>query len=297
MEIINHIEHYLVHLRVERRLAENTVIAYSYDLQNLASYFSLNKIQKVSLVVEADLLGFLVEMHKVGLSTRSVARVLTAIRGFFNFLVQEKKLTANPSEKIEMPAKLTKLPHLLSLAEVELLLDAPNKQTSLGQRDFAILQLFYASGLRISELANLTIDHTNLQAGVVRPRGKGDKERLVPIGKSALEALNEYIADIRPQLLKSASCDRLFLSRQGKGLSRQRLWMIIKACAKACNIRQNVTPHMLRHSFATHMLENGADLRTVQTMLGHADIATTQIYTHISTGHLKDLHKKFHPRA
>ena len=297
MEIINHIEHYLVHLRVERRLAENTVIAYSYDLQNLASYFSLKKIQQVSVVVESDLLGFLVEMHKVGLSSRSVARVLTTVRGFFNFLIHEKKLTANPSEKIEMPAKLTKLPHLLSLAEVELLLAAPNKQTILGQRDFAILQLFYASGLRISELANLTIDRTNLQMGVVRPRGKGNKERLVPIGKSALEALSEYIVDIRPQLLKPVSCDRLFLSRQGKGLSRQRLWMIIKACAKACNIRQNVTPHMLRHSFATHMLENGADLRTVQTMLGHAVISTTQIYTHVSTGHLKDLHKKFHPRA
>jgi integrase/recombinase XerD len=291
------IDLYLTHLRVERQLAVNTLDAYGHDLRLMAEHLHKAEKEHIAGVEESDLLGFLVELHKKELTSRSVARYLVVLRGLFQFLLHEKMLASDPTAEIEFPAKWQKLPHFLTLAQVDMLLSAPARATVLGMRDHAILQLFYASGLRISEMSGLTTDRINLQQGYVMPMGKGSKERVVPMGSVAIEALTEYLNESRPQLSGKRLCDRLFLSQRGTGISRQRLWEIIKACAAAAGIAINVTPHMLRHSFATHLIERGADLRMVQAMLGHADVSTTQIYTHVSRAHLQSLYKKFHPRA
>lgn len=291
------IDEYLTHLRVERQLAKNTLEAYGHDLRRMAEFLSAQKIANVSNVTEAHVLSYLVTLHEAKLTSRSVTRNLVVLRRFFRYLAAEKKIEKNPTAEIEFPARWKKLPHYLSLDQVDALLSEPDRKTVLGMRDFAIIQLFYASGLRISEMSTLTIDRLSLDHGFVRPIGKGSKERVVPMGKTAIAAINEYINEARQKLLHGKMCDRLFLSQWGRGISRPRLWEIIKACAKKAGIKINVYPHMLRHSFATHLIERGADLRIVQTMLGHADIATTQIYTHVSRAHLSELYKKFHPRA
>lgn len=291
----HHIDRFITHIRVERQLAKHTVEAYARDLRELAQSLAKQKVQDITKVEEAHLLNHLVELGKKKLSSRSSARHLVAIRRFFVFMKNEKILAKDPTAQIEFPTKWKKLPHTLSVIEVDSLLEQPDRKTELGMRDHAILQLFYASGLRISEIATLTTAQLNLQQGFVLPMGKGSKERIVPVGREAMQAITEYLDNARPRLAKGS--DRLFVSRRGDGLTRQRLWAIVKRMARKAGIRGNVTPHMLRHSFATHMLERGADLRTVQTMLGHADISTTQIYTHVDTKHLHNLYKKFHPRA
>lgn len=293
----NHIDGYLKYLRVERQLAKNTIDAYSHDLRRFAEHILGQLVANVSDISESTILSYLVMLHDSKLTSRSVARHLVALRRFFHYLVSEKKIDKNPTSQIEFPAKWRKLPYVLSLEEVDLLLAAPDQKTILGMRDHAILELFYASGLRISEISALTTDRVNLEQNVVLPMGKGSKERLVPMGRSAANAMRQYLADSRPRLASKRNTDRLFLSQWGKGISRPRLWMIIKECARRAGIKTNVTPHMLRHSFATHLIERGADLRTVQAMLGHADIQTTEIYTHVSRSHISALYKKFHPRA
>jgi integrase/recombinase XerD len=291
------IDSYLTHLKVEKHLSPNTLEAYARDLRRLAIFLTEGGITDVAFVKEADLLEFLVTLHKAAMTSRSVTRSLVTIRGFFSHLCVAKVIQADPSGKIEFPAKWKKLPHVLTMAQVDALLDQPDRRTILGLRDYAILQLFYASGLRISEIATMEVDRINLQQGFCLPFGKGSKERVVPMGATAIAALTDYLDQARGRLGRKCICDKLFLSRLGKGLSRQRLWGMIKGYAKSAGISINVTPHMLRHSFATHLIENGADIRFVQVMLGHADISTTQIYTHVSRAHLKDLYDKFHPRA
>lgn len=297
MDLDRGIDLYLNHLRVERQLSANTLEAYGRDLRRLSARLASGGKGDLAAVGEEEILSFLVSLHQEKLTSRSVARTLVAVRGLFRFLLRERHLTADPTAKITFPARWFKLPHFLTIAQIDALLGAPDRRTVLGVRDHAILQLFYASGLRISEMSALTTDRINLQQGYVMPLGKGSKERVVPMGQSAIEAITEYLDSARPQLAGKRICERLFLSQRGLGITRQRLWEIIKACARTAGIQINVTPHMLRHSFATHLIERGADLRIVQTMLGHADVSTTQIYTHVSRAHLQDLYRKFHPRA
>lgn len=296
-DIDNCIDSYLTHLRVERQLAANTLEAYGRDLRRFSDFLISKGKNDLKSIVESDILEFLVKLHDEKLTSRSVTRKLVALRNLFGFLVRREIVKNNPTAQIEFPARWKKLPRLLSLDEVDGLIAQPDRRTVLGLRDHAIIQLFYASGLRISEMAMLTIDRVNLQQGFCMPMGKGSKERVVPMGKAAIEAIGEYLKESRPKLAGKRICDRLFLSRLGRGLTRQRIWGMIKGYAKKADIGVKVTPHMLRHSFATHLIERGADLRIVQTMLGHADVSTTQIYTHVSRAHLQEMYRKYHPRA
>lgn len=291
------IDRYLTHLKVERQLAANTLEAYGHDLRCFGAHLASKRISDIGKVEERDILSFLISLHGEKLTSRSVTRYLVAMRGLFTYLLREKAIGKDPISKIEFPAKWQKLPHFLSLEQVDDLLAAPKRNTVLGIRDHAIIQLFYSSGLRISEMSALTTDRLNLQQGYVMPMGKGSKERVVPMGRDAIAALTEYLDESRPKLSGKRICDNIFLSRRGTGITRQRLWEVIKECAHKAGIKINVTPHMIRHSFATHLIERGADLRIVQMMLGHADVSTTQIYTHVSRGHIQSLYKKFHPRA
>jgi len=297
MNLDRSIDRFITHIRVERQLSPNTIEAYSRDLRFLNESLAKQGVKETEKVEERHILQFLMERGKQKISSRSAARTLVAIRRFFHFMIETKSITKDPTAQIESPSKWHKLPHVLTIEQVDNLLAQPDRSKPLGMRDHAILQLFYASGLRISEMATITLNQVNLQKGFVIPYGKGSKERAVPVGSVAITAITDYMDNARPALAKGFQSDCLFISRQGKGLTRQRLWMIVKRMARAAGITVNVTPHMLRHSFATHMLERGADLRSVQTMLGHAHISTTQIYTHVSTKHLKELYRKFHPRA
>ncbi len=290
------IDNYIRYLRIERQLAIHSVTAYSHDLREF-SIFLNTRFPDITHIEETHVLKFTISLHEKKLTSRSITRYLVVIRGFFSYLTREKIIPDNPTQHIVFPARWKKLPHVLSESEVERLLIQPNLSSQLGVRDMAILQLLYASGLRISELAHLTVGQVNFQQGFCRPFGKGSKERIVPMGTHAISAMQNYLTTVRPQMCKHHNTDRFFVSRLGKSISRQRLWEIIKIYAKKAGIAQNVTPHILRHSFATHLIEHGADLRVVQMMLGHADISTTQIYTHVSRTHLKDLIDKFHPRA
>lgn len=291
------IDFYINYLRVERQLAKNSVDAYAHDLRRLSEFLVKKGLDDASTITENDILPFLVFLGKEELTSRSVTRELVVLRGFFSFLAREKRIKNDPTSQIEFPGRWKKLPHVLSIQQVDDLLAQPDRNNILGIRDHAILQLFYASGLRISEMSGLTMDRANLQQGYCMPFGKGSKERVVPMGGVAIEAITEYLKKSRPKLAGGHLTDHIFLSRRGTKISRQRLWEIIKFYARQAGIKINVTPHMLRHSFATHLIERGADLRVVQMMLGHADISTTQIYTHVSREHLKNLYKKFHPRA
>lgn len=291
------LDKYIAYLKTEKGLAVNSIGAYSRDLTEFVDFLKQKNIDRADKIEEQDILAYLLHLNERKLGSRSITRNLVTLRGLFRFLLMEKEIGADPISKVEFPARWHKLPHVLSVEQVDDLLSQPDKRTVLGLRDYAILQLFYASGLRISELSSLTIDRINLQQGFCIPLGKGNKERIVPIGRVAIDALGKYLEDSHPKLASKKICDRLFLSQWGRGISRPRLWEIIKGYAKTSGIKINVTPHMLRHSFATHMIERGADLRTVQTMLGHADISTTQIYTHVSRKHISELYKKFHPRG
>lgn len=291
------IDEYLTNLKIEKHLSLNTLDAYGRDIGRFADFLASKNITALANVKGPDILAYLVKLHGMKLGSRSITRNLVTLRGLFKFFAREKRIKDDPTAKIEFPARWFKLPHFLSPEEVDSLLAQPDKSTILGMRDHAILELFYASGLRISEISMLTTDRVNLQQGFCRPIGKGSKERVVPIGSSAINAITEYLNESRPSLAEKRVTERLFISRKGFGISRPRLWEIIKAYAKKAGIKINVTPHMLRHSFATHLIERGADIRIVQAMLGHADISTTQIYTHVSRAHLMELYKKFHPRA
>lgn len=295
--IDEYLDRFMHFLAVEKGLAKNTLSSYGHDLQKFWHFLSAEGVTKVDEVQELHIFSFLSRLRAEGLSSRSVARTLVVIRSFFRFLLSEKIISSSPARSIESPRFRAKLPDTLSVAEVESLLDKPSLQEVLGQRDSALLHLLYATGLRVSELVAVKVGDVNLTVGYLRTMGKGSKERIIPVGEEARDRLVSYLETARPRLLKGGKSHFLFLNRSGDKLSRQGFWKIICRYAKAAGITKKITPHTLRHSFASHLLERGADLRSVQLMLGHADISTTQIYTHVTGERLKAIHKKYHPRA
>jgi integrase/recombinase XerD len=288
------LDQFMNQLKVERGLAVNTILAYNHDL---ISFFDFLKRRGVSPIQidQQDLFSFIAE-KKARLSPRSLARNLVSIRMFYRFLVSEGKINSNPARLMGIPRMYQHLPDVLSRDEVEALLLQPDTMTVLGRRDKAILEVLYATGLRVSELIGLKISNINLEAGYIRTIGKGSKERIVPMGTKAIDSLKDYVTNSRPSFLKKGEFPNLFLNSRGKPMTRQGLWKIIRNYALKAGITKTVTPHTVRHSFATHLLEGGADLRSVQIMLGHADISTTQIYTHVARERLKEIHEKYHPR-
>jgi integrase/recombinase XerD len=291
------LEQFLQHLVVERGLAPLTVEAYAHDLTGLAAFLRAAGQEQWSIVTLEDLQGYLGDLEQQGVGPRSRARKLSAVRQFFRFLLRENLTDHNPLEWLDSPKLPKGLPKVLGLEEVERLLAAPDPTTPLGQRDDAMLELLYATGLRVSELVGLTVPQLDLRRGVVRVLGKGAKERLVPMVFQAVEKIQLYLQHIRPVLLKNQRSQRLFLNRSGTGLSRQGFWKILKGYARQAGLPPHLSPHTLRHSFATHLLWQGADLRALQLMLGHADISTTQIYTHLHTARLQEIHQQAHPRG
>jgi len=285
---------YLDYLAVERGLAENTLAAYRRDLEALDR--GLGKKRRLEQTQREDLLRHLRSMRLEGRSARSVARWLVAARRFFAYLIEEGVRTEDPTAHLDLPKAWRALPKVMSFDEVEALLAARDREEPRGLRDAAMLELLYATGLRVSELVGLKLGDVQFDAGYLRCMGKGSKERVVPMGAQADAALRAYLSTGRPEIGKRRT-DALFVNVRGSALSRQGFWKILKAHARSAGIRTPVSPHTLRHSFATHLLENGADLRSVQIMLGHADISTTQIYTHVNRERLRRLYRDFHPRA
>jgi integrase/recombinase XerD len=296
MNVDHSIDIFLNFLRVERHLSDNTLQSYGRDLRYFSEYLAKQKITSLKKVTERDVLEFIASCRKRGVKSRSIARSLVTIRSLFKFLIREKELDADPTGKIEFPKIGSRLPKTMNLEQVDALLAQPKLETDLGARDHAMLQLMYATGMRVSELVNAKLNSLNLDGGYIRVLGKGSKERIVPMGEVARRAIQDYIQHVRDKKGLSSS-EYLFITRRDRPMTRQGFWERTKLYAKKAGIKINVMPHMLRHSFATHLLERGADLRSVQTMLGHADVSTTQIYTHVSGTHLKDLYKKFHPRS
>lgn len=288
--------HFMV---VEKGLSKNTIVSYERDLKSYLTYMvKVEQIQSLNEITRIHIVHFLHHLKQQGKSAKTLARHVASIRSFHQFLLREKVTENDPSVHIETPQTERSLPKVLSLTEVEALLDAPSEKGPLPLRDKAMLELLYATGIRVSELINLNLEDLHLTMGFVRCIGKGNKERIIPIGKTATVVLEEYIKDGRPKLSsKQRQTEALFLNHHGNRLTRQGFWKILKGLAKKANIEKELTPHTLRHSFATHLLENGADLRAVQEMLGHADISTTQIYTHVTKTRLKDVYAKHHPRA
>ncbi|MGR9072398.1 MAG: site-specific tyrosine recombinase XerD [Gammaproteobacteria bacterium] len=278
----------------EHGLSQNTLSAYGSDLKIFAAWLNGKRLDQVD---SGDITNFLEERYRQGVSSRSAARVLTSLRRFYGFLIRENRLSADPTAVIESPRTGRPLPVSLSEKDVELLLQAPETSLALGHRDRTMLEMLYATGLRVSELVGLKFGEIGLRQGLVRITGKGGKERLVPIGEEALNWLEDYIASARKSILGLRQSDYLFVTRRGSAMTRQAFWHIIKRYAKKAGIRGEMSPHTLRHAFATHLLNHGADLRVVQLLLGHSDLSTTQIYTHIARERLKQLHTRFHPRG
>jgi integrase/recombinase XerD len=290
-------DQYLNYLLIEKGLSEKTLDSYGSDMAMYLSFLENNGVNDISDADTPVILKHLISMRNSGLGARSRARHLVTIRGFYRFLVQEKLLKHDPTRLIDLPKSGLKLPDVLSVEEVRLLLSIPDTKTPTGSRDAAMIELLYAAGLRVSELINLKLQAVNMEAGFVRVFGKGSKERVVPIGLFAKEKIDDYLKTARPLILKSIVSRYLFVARAGKPMTRQGFWKLIKRYALKAGFNKKITPHSLRHSFASHLLEGGADLRAVQLMLGHVDISTTQIYTHVAREHLKKIHEKFHPRG
>lgn len=288
---------YLAHLRVERGLAQRSVEAYASDLIRFAVFVRQDLTKTFAVIDSGDVAAWLVSLSRAGISARAQARKLSALRGFYKFLVAERHVSADPTALVTGPRLPRKLPHVLSFAEVEMLLRAPDPATPRGCRDAAMTQLLYASGLRVSELVGLKLTDIDLDQCVVSALGKGDKRRLVPFGEVARDALQRYLREVRPRWAVRGESVHLFLTERGTGMTRQGFWKLLGRYARSAGINKPISPHKLRHSFATHLLERGADLRAVQTMLGHADIATTQVYTHVTSEHMREAHARFHPRG
>ena len=291
------IAEYLRHLAVERGLAENSVAAYARDLRRTAGYLKQAGASSFPEVNRGLVARLLFWLREEGLAPRTVARHVASLRGLFRYLLTRGYIKDDPTAHLESPSPWTRLPGVLSQEEVERLLAAPLTSDHAGLRDKAMLELLYAAGLRVSELVTLCLSDLDLEVGYVRCQGKGAKERVVPLGAEAVRWLRRYLASARPRLARGQSSSTIFLNRLGRPLTRQGFWKLLRAHAVAAGIDRRVTPHTLRHSFATHLLERGADLRAVQMMLGHADISTTQIYTHVSRAHLKAVYDRYHPRA
>ncbi len=287
---------YLNYLQVERGLSANTLQAYRRDILDFLSFVNDRKLE-LSEIGKGELSSYLQTLYS-RLSARSVARKIVSLRSFYRYLLLDKHVNEDPTENLDSPRTWRSLPKYLTLPEVDLLLQQPDVTVPLGLRDRTMLEVLYATGLRVTELVRLKAAEVNLEVGFLRTQGKGSKERLVPIGDSALGFIQRYLAGARPQLLrKRLNSPFLFVTRQGKPMSRQYFWMLIVKYGRKAAIDRPLTPHVLRHSFATHLLERGADLRAVQLMLGHADISTTQIYTHVTRERLKQVYDKYHPRS
>lgn len=291
------IQQFLDHLRVERELTPATVEAYGRDLAGFARFAAGRSVSGADAVRAIDVLDFLVHLNERKLSARSQARWLVAMRQLFRFLKSERIITVDPTEDIDLPRFGRKLPDYLTVEEVDGLLASPDRRTARGLRDAAMIEVLYATGLRVSELVKLRLRDLNFDAGYLLATGKGRKERLVPVGEAALEAVRAYAEQARPAFAGSRAIDTLFLTHHGRAMTRQGFWKLLGRYARAAGIRKPISPHKLRHSFATHLVERGADLRAVQAMLGHADIGTTEIYTHVSRRHLRAVYDRFHPRA
>ncbi|MDP8266005.1 MAG: site-specific tyrosine recombinase XerD [Candidatus Aceula meridiana] len=291
-----YLEEFLNHLFVERGLAKNTLLAYQKDLSQYIKYFSRKGISDSDAVKRQDVTDYMQKQKSKGLSASSICRSLAAIRMFHRFLVRERLAKEDPTHLVETPKTWKRIPDVLTSAEIETMIKVSQGRKGKQIRDNAILELLYASGMRVSELVELKVENVNTEIGYVRCIGKGQKERIIPIGRKASAAVIKYLERARGEMIKQEGNPILFVSRLGKKISRQSIWKIIKACAKKAKIKKEIKTHTLRHSFATHLLEHGADLRSVQEMLGHADISTTQIYTHVDRERLKSIHKQFHPR-
>ncbi len=291
------LDRFLNYLIVEKGLSKNTIEAYSHGLNRFLNYLRRKGMEEVREISKLDIREFLLFLKKKGLSSKTLARNLVSIRVFLRFLTEESILSTNPAEEIESPKTAKTLPEILSLEEVEKLLEQPDPLIPRGMRDRSMLEMLYATGMRVSELTQLQVNHVHLEAGYVLIYGKGSKERIVPIGNEAMKWARRYMGETRERLLKKRESPFLFVNRSGKPMSRQHFWKSIKAYGRRAGIRKRIAPHILRHSFASHLLERGADLRSVQLMLGHVDISTTQIYTHVTGERLKKIHQRYHPRG
>jgi integrase/recombinase XerD len=291
-------EAFMYYIKVEKNRSDHTVENYGRDLRRFFDWCIGRDIHDPGGVGHREVVDFLVHLEgKGGLSLRSIARIRSTLRQFFGFLVSEGRLEADPTVLVEAPKFRQPLPKVLSADKVESLLATPDRDTPLGLRDAAMIQLVYSTGLRVSELVSLPIRYVDARVGVLRTLGKGDKERLVPMGEEALAVVHEYLVRSRPLLDPESSCPALFVNRRGKQMTRQNFFVRLRNYGQMAGIALKISPHVLRHSFATHLLENGADLRSLQAMLGHSDITTTQIYTHVSKARLAKLHAQYHPRG
>jgi integrase/recombinase XerD len=290
-----YISEYTNFLNIEKRQSKNTLEAYRRDVIRFDKYLAKKGLDNVET---SDIRTYLVFLrNEKCLKPSSVARCLSSLKSFYEYLFVENLISENPTETISSPSSWRKLPNVMSIEEVDALIDAPDTSTFVGLRDLAMLELIYATGLRVSELVSMKITTVDLEVGYLRSLGKGSKERIVPIGDIAKNAIEAYLLNARPLFQKQSRSDDLFLTRRGHAMTRQSFWKIIKKYTIKAKIQGNVTPHALRHAFATHLLERGADLRSVQMMLGHSNISTTQIYTHVLSERMRDVHERFHPRA
>lgn len=290
------LEEFFNFLSVEKGLSKNTLSSYRNDLNKYINYLENNKIDFIDKVKRSDITNFLMSRKDKGILAVSISRNLVAIKGFHRFLLRENFIGEDVTSALEAPKLWKRLPDTLNIDEVLKLLKTPNVREKQGIRDRAVLELLYATGMRVSELVNLRLSDLNLDVGFVKCIGKGQKERIIPVGKFAMDWLNKYFDKTRPIFSKNKQNEKLFITRYGRNISRQTIWKLIKKYASVARIKKRLSPHTLRHSFASHLLERGADLRIVQEMLGHSNIATTQIYTHIDRGRLKMIHQKYHPR-
>lgn len=292
-----YLQDYLQYVTVERGLSQNTRSSYQLDLTAFFKYLRAQEITSLDQVDRFVILAFFGDLEKAGKARNTVIRMVTSLRKFFQFAHRNQLVAVDPMLQVDPPKKGQYLPAVLSIEEVEMLLEAPDLTTNLGIRTRTMLEVMYATGMRVSELVNLTFDNLHLDLGLIQTVGKGDKERIIPIGDTAAMWLQRYLNDVRPLLGREQDPKVVFLNDHGHQLTRQGVWKIIKQLVAAVGITKDVSPHTLRHSFATHILENGADLRIVQELLGHADISTTQIYTHISNKRLAEVYERSHPRA
>lgn len=293
----SYVNEFINYLAVERGLAKNTLESYGRDLRQYYSYLTNDRIDAVNQASRATILAYLEQLQSKGRAVSTISRNLAAIKSYYQFLVRERYLEKDPAANLESPKLEKKLPKILTIGEVEELLKQPNSFLPTGMRDKAMLELLYATGIRVSELISLNVSDVNLEMGYIKCYGKGSKERIVPLGSIAAKCVQEYVTRGRGKLVRTYDEPALFVNHHGNRLTRQGFWKIIKKYAQEATITKEITPHTLRHSFATHLLENGADLRSVQEMLGHADISTTQIYTQVTKNRLKEVYEKAHPRA
>lgn len=290
------VQEFLAYASVEKGLSANSIAAYRRDLTRLTEFLA-GRDMGVPGASNADLRGFLDALYGAGLTGRSVARYLSSIRGLYRYLVDQGRIVEDPSAHLDSPGRWKTLPKFLTFDEVDRLLSAPVPETPLGSRDLAMLQLLYATGLRVSELIAVRLADLDAKMGIVRTVGKGDKTRLVPVGRTAIDAIENYVDQHRRAILKQASSEFLFVTSLGTSMTRQAFWKLLRKYGLVAGIDKRITPHVLRHSFATHLLERGADLRSLQLMLGHADISTTQIYTHVLRARMRKIYDSYHPRG